>query len=397
MPKRKSGNTRADNPRKAGRKTGTSKPHERGKKVRYAVVGLGYIAQIAVLPAFRNARKNSELVALVSDDPKKHRDLAKKYRVPLTFDYAGYADCLAREDVDAVFIALPNHMHRDYAVAAARAGKHVLCEKPMAVTEKECEEMIAAAEDNGVRLMTAYRLHFERANLNSVEIVRSGKIGEPRIFESVFTMQVEDGNIRLGPTERGGGPIYDIGIYCINAARYLFRSEPTEVLAVSANSGEKRFKDSPEMMSCVLRFPSERLASFTCGFGAADAGWYQVVGTRGDLRLDPAYEFAEPLKQRITIDGKSRETTYPKRDQFAPELIYFSDCVLRGKDPVPSGREGLADIRVIRALLKSAESGRSIRLDEFEKRKRPSLDLHIHRPSVQKPRLIHAESPSGGS
>ena len=393
MPQRKSGKGRAETPRKPVRGT----PQTPRKKIRYAVVGLGYIAQVAVLPAFRNARRNSELVALVSDDAKKLRELAKRYRVPLTFDYEGYADCLAREDVDAVFIALPNHMHRDYTIAAAEAGKHVLCEKPMAVTEKECEDMIAAAEDNKVRLMTAYRLHFERANLKSAEIVRSGKIGEPRIFESVFTMQVEEGNIRLSPTEKGGGPIYDIGIYCINAARNLFRAEPTEVLAVSANIGGKRFKDAPEMMSCVLRFPSERVASFTCSFGVADTGWYQVVGTKGDLRLDPAYEFAESLKQRVTIDGKSRETTYPKRDQFAPELIYFSDCVLRGNDPVPSGREGLADVRVIRALLRSAETGRSIRLDEFTKRKRPGLHLEMQRPPIQRPRLIHAESPSGES
>jgi predicted dehydrogenase len=381
-------------PRQKARGNGKTHPSP-PKKVRYAVVGLGYISQVAVLPAFRNARRNSELVALVSDDPKKLRELGKRYRVPLTFDYAGYAECLAREDVDAVYIALPNHMHRDYAVAAAEAGKHVLCEKPLAVTEKECEEMIAAAEASHVRLMTAYRLHFERANMKSVEIVRSGKLGEPRIFESIFTMQVEEGNIRLAATEKGGGPIYDIGVYCINAARYLFRSEPTEVLAASASTGQKRFEDAPEMMSCVLRFPENRLAAFTCSFGAADTGWYQVVGTKGDLRLDPAYEFAETLKQRVTLDGKSRETTFPKRDQFAPELIYFSDCVLRGKDPEPSGWEGLADVRVIRALLKSAETGRSVRLDELGRRKRPSLDLEIQRPPIQPPRLIHAESPSG--
>jgi hypothetical protein len=112
--------------------------------------------------------------------------------------------------------------------------------------------------------------------------------------------------------------------------------------------------------------------------------------------IPPTSEFAEALKQRVTIDGKTRETTFPKRDQFAPELISFSDCVLSGKDPVPSGREGLADVRVIRALLKSAETGRSVRLDELGRRKRPSLDLEIQRPPIQRPRrLIHAESPSG--
>jgi predicted dehydrogenase len=367
------------------------------RAVGYAVVGLGYIAQAAVLPAFAHARRNSRLAALVSDDPRKRRALARRYGVRDTFDYDAYEECLALPDVDAVYIALPNAMHRDFAVAAARAGKHVLCEKPLAVTTRECEEMITAAAENGVRLMTAYRLHFERANLQAVEIVRSGKLGEPRVFQSLFAMQVEDDNIRLSPTEEGGGPIYDIGIYCINAARYLFRAEPSEAFATSASIGGKRFSQTPEMMSCVLRFPVERLAAFTCSFGGADASWYEVLGTKGRLRVDPAYEYAEPLVHRLTIDGKARETRFAKRDQFAPELLYFSDCVLSGTEPEPSGREGLADVRIIRALLESARTGRVVALaEEFERHKRPTLALEKRRPPLAKaPPLVHAASPSG--
>jgi glucose-fructose oxidoreductase len=359
------------------------------------VVGLGYIAQVAVLPAFRNAAKNSELVALVSDDPKKAAPIAKKYRVPHVYDYAGYADCLANEAVDAVYIALPNHMHRDYAIAAARAGKHVLCEKPLAVTEKECEEMIAEADHRGVRLMTAYRLHFEKANLEAVEIVRSGRLGEPRLFQSVFTMHVADGNIRLGPSEKGGGPIYDIGIYCLNAARYLFRAEPEEVFAFAATADRKKFQECPQSMACLLRFPGDRVASFTCVFGAADAGWYQIVGTRGDLVVDPAYEFSETLGHRLTIGGRTRRRTFPRRDHFAPELIAFSDSILEKKPLEPSGREGLADVRVIRALLESADTGRPVRLDRFRRTRRPSMSMQLRRPPIAAPALVHAESPSG--
>jgi predicted dehydrogenase len=299
--------------------------------------------------------------------------------------------------VDAVFIALPNHLHRDYTVRAARAGVHVLCEKPMAVTERDCEAMIAEADRNGVKLMIAYRLHFEEANLRAVEIVQSGKLGEPRIFDAVFTMQVEDeDNIRLRK-EAGGGTLYDIGIYCINAARYLFRAEPIEVFAWTANNGERRFREVEEMTTAVLRFPDERLASFTCSFGAADVSAYQIVGTQGDLRVDPAFEFAEALKHRLTLDGKTRERTFPKRDQFAPELLYFSDCIMRSEDPEPSGREGLADVRVIRALYRSAATGRPVRLGPFEKRTRPELSQEIRRPPVRKPKLVKAETPSGDS
>jgi glucose-fructose oxidoreductase len=357
---------------------------------------MGYISQAAVLPAFRHARRNSELAAIVSDDPSKREELSARYGVERVYDYEHYSECLESGEVDAVYIALPNHMHREFTVRAAEAGKHVLCEKPLAVTEAECEEMIAAAERYGVRLMTAYRLHFDRANLEAIEIVRSGRLGEPRLFDSVFTMQVTDeDNIRLGPPEKGGGPVYDVGIYCINAARYLFRAEPTEVFAWSASTGAPRFSQTPEMFSAVLRFPVERLAAFTCSFGAADSGWYQVGGTKGVLRLDPAYELAKPLKLELTVDGKTKRKTYPKKDQFAPELLYFSDCIRKDRQPEPSGREGLADVRVIRALHDSARIGRPVTLPEFERRHRPTLALADDEPPVDMPELVNAETPSG--
>src|SRR5207302_10698411 len=134
-------------------------------RVRYAVVGLGHIAQIAVLPSFRHAIENSELRALISSDPTKLRKLARKYGVSRTCTYEQYDEFLQSGEVDAVYIALPNHLHCEYAVRAAEAGVHVLCEKPMAVTEEECQKMITAAASSDVRLMIAYRLHFEAANL----------------------------------------------------------------------------------------------------------------------------------------------------------------------------------------------------------------------------------------
>jgi glucose-fructose oxidoreductase len=370
-------------------------PTRSRRKIRYAVVGMGYISQAAVLPAFRHARENSVLAAIVSDDPAKLEALARRHRVPRVYDYEGFDECLSDESIDAVYIALPNALHREYTVRAARAGKHVLCEKPLAVNERECEEMIEAAASNGVRLMTAYRLHFEKANLEAIETVRSGRLGEPRIFQSVFTMQVEEGNIRLSPTAEGGGPVYDIGIYCINAARYLFRAEPEEVFAWSASIGGKRFESCPEMMSGLLRFPVQRLATFTCSFGAADTGWYQIVGTKGHLRMDPSYELAESLTRTLTIGQRTSRRTYPKRDQFAPELLYFSDCILKDREPEPSGREGLADVRIIRALLESARTERPVKLAQFDRGRRPTVAMERRRPPVVRPPLIHAEGPSG--
>ena len=360
-------------------------------KIRYAVVGLGYIAQVAVLPAFAKA-KNSELTALVSDDPKKLKTLSKKYKVPLTYSYDEYEECLKSGEVDAVYIALPNSMHRDYTVAACEAGVHVLCEKPMAVTESECEDMIKAATENDVKLMIAYRLHFEEANMKAVELAQSGRLGDIRAFNSVFTMQVKEGDIRL-KKDLGGGTLYDIGIYCINAARYIFRAEPIEVTAYSANNGERRFEEVDEMTSAILRFPDERLAAFTSSFGAADIDSYQIVGTAGSLRVDPAYGFSDELKHHLTIKGKSRERTFAKRDQFAPELTYFSDCILNGKTPEPSGKEGLADVRIIRAIYRAVATGEPVKLGDFERQTRPDLDQEMQEPPVKKPELVKAASP----
>ena len=364
------------------------------KKVRYAVVGLGHIAQVAVLPAFAHA-ENSELAALISDDPEKLEKLGRRYKVKARFSYDQFEECLTSGVVDAVYIALPNHLHREYTERAARAGVHVLCEKPLAVTEEDCLAMIQACEENGVKLMVAYRLHFEEANLKAIELVQSGRLGNPRLFDSVFTMQVKEGDIRLNPRELGGGPLYDIGVYCINAVRNLYGAEPMEVMAFSSNNGEGRFQQCEEMTSAILRFPGrERLASFTCSFNGADVGTYRVVGTKGDLAMDPAYEYAEPLTQRVTIDGRTRERTFPKRDQFAPELISFSECILTGAAPEPSGWEGLADVRVIRALYRSADTGQPVALPPFTKEDRPSLAQEIRRPAVRKPDLVNTEAPS---
>src|SRR5215216_2607499 len=218
-------------------------------RVRYAVVGLGHIAQAAVLPAFENAKDNSQLVAFVSDDPVKQQRLGRRYRVN-TYTYKEYDALLKSGAVDAVYIALPNSMHRDFTVRAAKAGVHVLCEKPLAVTEKECQQMIDTCAEHNVKLMTAYRLHFERANLDAIEIVQSGKLGEPRIFNSVFGYQVKAGNIRT-QKKMGGGANYDIGIYCINAARYLFQDEPIAVTASMFHTDKKRFSETDAITSAI--------------------------------------------------------------------------------------------------------------------------------------------------
>jgi predicted dehydrogenase len=363
------------------------------KKIRYAVVGLGHLAQVAVLPAFSNT-SNSELVAIVSDDPEKRKKLSKKYGLKHAYSYDEYERALSK--VDAVYLVVPNHLHRDYTVRAANAGVHVLCEKPMAVTEAECEAMIDAADNNRVKLMIAYRLHFEKANLEAIRLVKSGKLGNARMFDSTFSQQVADDNVRVTePVEKGGGPVYDMGVYCINAARYLFGADPTSVAAFNANNGEKRFRGVDEMTSVLLRFPDERLATFTCSFGAADVSRFTLIGTKGELMAEPAYDYSIPLQHRLTIGEKVSTKKFAKRDQFAAELIYFSDCILENKEPEPSGLEGLADVRIVGAIYEAAQTGKMVELGDFPAKQKPTMGQKIDRPSHGKPQTVNAASPSG--
>jgi predicted dehydrogenase len=366
----------------------------RQEKIRYAVVGIGSIAQEAVLPAFEHAQ-NSELKALVSGDEEKREELGRKYGVR-TYDYEHFDECLSCAEVDAVYIALPNHLHRQYAEAAARAGIHILCEKPLAQNAQECRKIIETANQAGVQLMTAYRLHFEEANLEAVKLCESGALGDARIFHSVFCQQVAEGNVRLtNDVERGGGPLFDMGVYCINAARYLFRDEPVEAMACRGNSGDRRFEKTEEMISAVLRFPNDRLASFTCSFGAASIGNYTLVGTRGLLTLDPAYEYVGEKRLRVTADDKTNERIFPKGDQFAPELIYFSDCIRNNREPEPSGEEGLVDVQIIEAVYRACDTGRAVPVEAKRRFSRPEPGQEMYRPPVEEPGLVNARMPSG--
>ncbi len=365
----------------------------KSKKIRYAVVGLGHIAQTAVLPAFKHA-KNSELVALVSSDLTKLKKLGKKYDVDHLYSYENYDELLQSELIDAVYIALPNHLHKDYSIRASKAGVHVLCEKPMALNTIECEEMIQAAKEANSQLMIAYRLHFEESNLKAIELAKSEKLGDLRFFNSTFGFTPKEGNIRL-LDKTGGGPLYDIGPYCINAARYLFQDEPTEVVAFATQSDRKKLREVEESITAIMRFPEERIASFTVSFGCAPVGNYHLVGTKGDLFVENGYDYTGEITHRVTVRGKTKEKVYKPRDQFAPELIYFSDCILKQKTPEPSGLEGYADIRIIEAIYRSIETRTPIKLVDFHKEQRPGLKQEITKKKIKQPKPIHAEDPSG--
>jgi glucose-fructose oxidoreductase len=328
------------------------------QRVRYAVVGLGPVAQNAVLPAFAHARGNSELVALVSGDPEKLQLFGRKYRVRHLFDYHGYEDCLASGDIDAVYVALPNNQHREFTVRAARAGIHVLCEKPMAVDVEECLAMRDACRATQVKLMVGYRSEFDEAHQRARELVRSGRLGEIRTFHAVSSLGAPVANGGRGESEACAVSLLDLAVDCIHSARRHLDAEPVDVTAMATRARrDSRFGELEETLSAILRFPSDRLATFTCARRAAEASHFEVWGGEGSLRLDQAFGAARPMLLRASVKGRTREKTFRRRDPWAAQLAHFSECVLADREPAASADEGVRDARVLEALRDSLRTG----------------------------------------
>jgi predicted dehydrogenase len=365
---------------------------ESKRQVGYAVVGLGHISQHAVLPAFAHA-KNTRLVAVISSDEEKRKKVGKRYRC----DAYGYEDlelCLARPDIDAVYIGEPNDKHAEFVLRCAKAGVHVLCEKPLAVSEEECRRMINACDEAGVRLMTAYRLHFEPANLEVVKLIEQGKIGELRYFSSTFAYQIKPGNVRTN-AERGGGAIWDLGVYCINAARYLFRADPVEIFALPLlRPKDPRFEEVHEGMSVLLKFEGERTAQFTVSFGSATQCDYRIVGTKGYIELSNAYEYEAVRELKLVTGERTAKRKLKATDQFAPELIAFARAILEGTVLEPDGEEGLRDVRIIVAALKSVREGRPLNLSWPAPRRRPEPGDRLALPAIRAPPLVGVTAPA---
>lgn len=365
---------------------------EGGRKVRYAVVGAGWISQAAFLPAVAHTG-NAKVTALVTGDAQKARVLGERYGIAHTYGYEQYADMLQSGQVDAVYLALPNWMHRDYAVPALQAGLHVLLEKPMATSVADCEAIQRAAAGSGARLMIAYRLHFEPATLDTLRRVRAGEIGRPRAFSAMFAQPVAPSNHRA---QNGfwAGPVADMGPYPLNAARQLFGAEPVEVAALGSRDPALGF-DFDDTVAVTLRFDDTRIAQFTVSYGGASCEHYRLVGDKGDILAQPAFGFGPgvALQTRITVDGKTETRDYPETDQFGGELQYFSACILAGREPEPSGQEGLADVRVLAAIEQALRSGAPVRLEPFARNAYADASQSTQLPPIEPPEAVNAASP----
>jgi predicted dehydrogenase len=357
------------------------------KKVRYAVVGAGWISQEAFMPSVAQTG-NSEMTAIVTGDMAKAKKLAEFYGIAHVYSYDQYDAMLKAGVVDAVYIALPNSLHADFTIRAAKAGVHALVEKPLAVSVTECEAMIAASAKAGTWLMTAYRLHNEPGTLEVIDMVRRGEIGEPRIFNSLFCFQAGAGNHRL-KAAHWGGPLQDIGVYCLNAVRHIFGSEPVEVAAMKDSPpGDPRFAEVEETLSTILRFPGGKLATFTVSFGAETAESCQIAGTEGTIEVDTAYRFETARRIKLTRGGETSEKSFPHVENFSGQTAYFSDCILNGVRPEADGEEGLADVRAMLAIEAAAATGKPQKIDSPPRLVHPTRDMARAFPQVSRRLLL---------
>jgi predicted dehydrogenase len=357
------------------------------KKIRYAVVGAGWISQEAFMPSVAQTG-NSELTAIVTGNKETARKLAEFYGIKHVYPYERYDEMLKAGIVDAVYIALPNSMHADYAIRAANHGVHALVEKPLAISVAECEAMIAAAARNKVWLMTAYRLHNEPGTLEVIDMIRRGEIGDPRIFQSVFSFQAPASNHRL-KAEHWGGALQDIGVYCLNAARQVFGSEPTEAMAMADSlPGDKRFTETPEMYCATLRFPGGRLANFIASFGAEPTEHHRIVGATGEIEVINAYRFETAKRVRLIKGGQVTEQVFDHVENFSGQTAYFSDCILNGQRPESDGEEGLADVRAMLAIEKAAATGQAQKIVSPARSVFPTKDMVRNFPQVKRRLLV---------
>jgi len=253
-------------------------------------------------------------------------------------------------------------MHAEYTIRAAKAGKHVLCEKPMCTSVRDAEAMIAACREARKRLMVAYRLHYERYNLESMKLCREKHFGQLKAIDAEFSFDIGDAKQwRLNRELSGGGSLMDIGIYCLQATRYLSGEEPVSVYAQSWSSDPVKFSTCEENIAFTLKFPSGIIANCYSSYGADGVNRYRAAGPAGWVQMDPAYSYLGLMQQTYQA-GKTTTTEPSTWDQFVSEIDAFSNAIAHDRDVATPGEEGLRDMKILMACYESARSGKSVAL-----------------------------------
>lgn len=341
-------------------------------RIGFALVGLGKLTLGEILPAFGSS-KYCKPVALVSGDADKAKKVAMQYGIPEKgiYNYENFDAIIDNPEVDVVYIVLPNSMHHEYTIRAAKAGKHVLCEKPMANSVKECEEMIDACKNANKKLMIAYRIQYEPYNTLCREWIQNQTYGKVKLMELNNGQDIKDPKAwRLHKALSGGGPLVDTGIYCLNTSRFLLAEEPEAVFAtVHRSPNDERFREVEESMLFHLYFPSGVMASCSTTFGAHLGRRYRVFTDKETyFGMDPAFYY-HGLKLEVSQaigNMEWRSNPYQKeKNHFALEMDHLAQCIYNNNEPFTRGEEGLQDQQIMEAIYESVAQGKIIQLKKY--------------------------------
>ena len=336
----------------------------------FALVGIGKLTAEELIPAARTS-KDAYVAALVTSEEDKGEAFARAFDLTAedVFTYDEFEKLSERDDVEAVFIVLPNSMHREYVERAAKMGKHVLCEKPLGVSAKDAEKMVAACQKAGVKLMTAYRCQYTPHHWAARDAVQSGKLGDVKVLDSIHVQVEDDPTVwRLKKEYAGGGPLPDIGIYSLNILRFVLGQEPEWVFAHQHQpKSDPRFKEVEETVSFMLGFPDGVVANALTSYDAFKTTTLRVMGNKGSLLMDPAFPY-EGVKLTISDEDGVTSPTFASYDQFGLEFDHFAQCIRQDREPWTPGEEGLQDHVVMDAIYESARTGQVVKLPKPKKK-----------------------------
>lgn len=330
--------------------------------IRWGVISTAKIGQTQVIPAIQ-ASNNGRVVGIASRDHAKAREVADQLGIEKA--YGGYEELLADPNIDAIYNPLPNDGHAPWSIAALRAGKHVLCEKPLAMTAAEVEPMIAASKQTGKHLMEAFMWRYHPQHARAKALIDDGEIGIPNLIESSFTYAMGwdvTTNVRLKP-ELGGGGLWDVGCYCVNSIRLISGQEPSQVSGfqtIGQNSGVD------ESFVGIMQFPSGLLAHFECGMRSSARQSYTVTGDKGRLTVHMAFrpDQGTPFIELIKNDAgeKSEHIVMPTANQYTLMAEDFADAIINKRPPRYPAEDGLRNMRILDALALSAREGRAVKV-----------------------------------
>ena len=338
------------------------------QRIGFAVVGLGHLAVNEILPAIGQC-KYAKVTALVSGDPIKAQKLATQYGVKTSaiYDYSRYDELANNPEVHVIYIVLPNAMHKEYVLRGAQAGKHILCEKPMATSVADCEAMIDACRRAQRKLMIGYRSQYEPVDREIVKRVRAKQLGQLTEFVACNAQTTGDpSQWRLNLKMAGGGALPDIGLYCLNASRFLSDEEPYEVTAtITQNRSDPRYREVESAVHFILKFPSGFTATCMANYSSHESRFYRLMGTTGWIEESPAFAYEGLMMRYGTVIDKQDviiQPTLPPVNQFAREMDHMALCVMQDRTPHTPGEEGLQDQKIMEAIYLSARTGKAVSL-----------------------------------